>query len=110
MLPRRASNAGWLAAAAAIALVASPAAQGTSSAGQSGATKWSAPRTPWGHPDLQGVWTNSTTTPLERPADLADKAVFTEEERRLRDADVASRVSFDRAGSLPGVGAYNSRP
>jgi hypothetical protein len=53
------------------------------------------------------VWTNSTTTPLERPADLADKAVLTEEERRVRDADVASRTSFDRAGSLPGVGAYN---
>jgi hypothetical protein len=53
------------------------------------------------------VWTNSTTTPLERPADLADKPVLTEEERRKRDADVASRVSFDRAGSLPGVGAYN---
>lgn len=25
-----------------------------------------APRTPWGHPDLRGVWNNSTTTPLER--------------------------------------------
>ena len=24
------------------------------------------PRTPWGHPDLQGLWNNSTTTPLER--------------------------------------------
>ena len=24
------------------------------------------PRTPWGHPDLQGVWNNSTSTPLER--------------------------------------------
>jgi len=53
------------------------------------------------------VWTNSTTTPLERPADLADKAVLTDEERRLRDAKVASQVSFDRAGALPGVGAYN---
>jgi hypothetical protein len=103
MLPRTASKAGWLAAAATVVSLGSPTAQGTSSAGQSP----SAPRTPWGHPDLQGVWTNSTTTPLERPADLADKAVLTEEERRLRDADVASRVSFDRAGSLPGVGAYN---
>jgi hypothetical protein len=53
------------------------------------------------------VWTNSTTTPLERPADLADKAVLTDEERRLRDAKVAAQVSFDRAGALPGVGAYN---
>ena len=29
------------------------------------------PRTPWGDPDLQGIWTNTTTTPLERPAALA---------------------------------------
>ena len=98
MLHTPASKTGWLAAAATVALVRLPAAQGTLP---------SAPRTPWGHPDLQGVWTNSTTTPLERPADLADKAVLTEEERRVRDAEVASRVSFDRAGSLPGVGAYN---
>ena len=101
------SKAGWLAVAAAVALVGSTTAQVTSSAGQPGAGARSGPRTPWGHPDLQGVWTNSTTTPLERPADLADKPVLTEEERRLRDAEVASRVSFDRAGSLPGVGAYN---
>ena len=30
-------------------------------------------RTPWGEPDLQGVWTGSTLTPLERPASLAGK-------------------------------------
>jgi hypothetical protein len=112
MLQRPPSKAGWFAAAAtAVALVAAAGAQGTSSAAQTaprrGASASNAPRTPWGHADLQGVWTNSTTTPLERPADLAEKAVLTEEERRVRDADVASRVSFDRASSLPGVGAYN---
>ena len=37
-------------------------------------------RTAWGDPDLQGIWTNTTTTPLERPEDLADRAVFTPEE------------------------------
>ena len=37
-------------------------------------------RTPWGHPDLQGVWDFRTITPLERPAELAGKAVLTEEE------------------------------
>jgi hypothetical protein len=99
MRQRTASHVGWLAAAATVALVAATAAQGPS--------KSSVPRTPWGQPDLQGVWTNSTTTPLERPADLADKAVLTDEERRLRDAKVASQVSFDRVGALPGVGAYN---
>jgi hypothetical protein len=34
------------------------------------------PRASDGHPDLQGVWDNSTLTPLERPADLADKEFF----------------------------------
>jgi len=106
MRQRTALRAGWLAATA-IALAGSPAAQVTVSGGQRAASASSVPRTPWGHPDLQGVWTNSTTTPLERPADLAEKAVLTEEERRVRDAEVASRVSFDRASSLPGVGAYN---
>src|SRR5579862_1160472 len=33
-----------------------------------------------GHPDLQGMWTNVTITPLERPRDMAGKAYFTPEE------------------------------
>src|SRR5689334_13479646 len=37
---------------------------------------WTAPRTPDGHPDLQGVWTNATITPLERPAEFANKPFF----------------------------------
>ena len=70
MRHRTASTAGWLAAAAAIALAGSPAGQVTLS-GQRGTSTSSVPRTPWGQPDLQGVWTNSTTTPLERPAKTA---------------------------------------
>jgi len=37
-------------------------------------------RTPWGDPDLQGTWTGSTLTPLERPLDLVGKEFLTEEE------------------------------
>ena len=37
-------------------------------------------RAPGGHPDLEGIWTNVTITPLERPRDLAAKAYFTSEE------------------------------
>jgi hypothetical protein len=42
----------------------------------------SLPRTSDGHPDLQGVWDNSTLTPLERPADLADKEFFPDDAAR----------------------------
>jgi hypothetical protein len=37
-------------------------------------------RTPDGQPDLQGIWSNAVLTPLERPADLADKEFLTEQE------------------------------
>lgn len=39
-----------------------------------------APRTPWGDPDLQGYWINATYTPLERPAKLAAKPLYTLQE------------------------------
>ncbi len=49
--------------------------------GQTARTKAQAiPRTPDGHPDLQGIWTNATITPLERPDDLAAKPSLTEKE------------------------------
>ena len=62
----------------------------------------SVPRTPWGAPDLQGVWDFRSLTPMERPDDLADTEVFTAEEaaefseasirRRSRDNDTSGRV------------------
>ena len=54
-----------------------------------------APRTPWGDPDLQGQWTNTTTTPLERPEDLSGKETLTDEELAVRDPEFAARISFD---------------
>lgn len=44
------------------------------------AKTWSAPRTPDGQPDIEGIWTSATITPLERPADLAGKPTLTEKE------------------------------
>ena len=35
------------------------------------------PRTPDGQPDIQGIWTNATLTPLERPPELRNKPFFT---------------------------------
>ena len=39
-----------------------------------------APRTTDGQPDISGIWTNDTLTPLERPARLGDQAFYTEQE------------------------------
>src|SRR5262249_2582806 len=44
------------------------------------AKAWTPTRMPDGHPDLQGIWTYSTLTPVERPRELTDKAFFTEQE------------------------------
>ena len=54
------------------------------------------PRTPWGDPDLQGVWTSATYTPLERPETLADRAFLSEEEA----AELASLVAGDGVDPL----------
>jgi hypothetical protein len=37
----------------------------------------SALATPWGEPDLQGIWTDETDTPLQRPAQYANQEFFT---------------------------------
>jgi hypothetical protein len=50
-------------------------------AGQTPAKPWTPKRTPDGQPDLQGFWSNSSITPMERPAALAGKEFYTEQEQ-----------------------------
>jgi hypothetical protein len=52
-------------------------------------------KTPWGDPDLQGTWTNQTLTPLERPAELAGKAVFTPAEAAAYEAKLRQQNNAD---------------
>jgi hypothetical protein len=70
-----------------------------------------APRTPWGDPDLQGIWSNATITPFERPAALADKEVLTEQEAIELEQQWLKNNNQDRrdgAGTDADVGrAYN---
>jgi hypothetical protein len=71
--------------------------------------KWVQPRTPWGHPDLQGVWNNGTPTPLERPQDLADREFLSEEEWAARAKEVATRAEKRPDDPLADVElAYNN--
>jgi hypothetical protein len=64
-------------------------------AGQSSKT-WVVPRTPDGHPDLQGTWNTSTLTPLERPAEFADKPFLTPQEAKDYEARLLRENNRDR--------------
>src|SRR5262245_12976166 len=55
-----------------------------------------APLTPWGDPDLQGLWTNATVTPFERPTQLAGKEVLTEQEAAQFEQQTAQATNADR--------------
>ena len=57
---------------------------------------WTPPRTPDGQPDLQGTWTNTTITPLERPAELAGKAYLTPAEAAQYEKTTVARQTGDR--------------
>lgn len=48
------------------------------------AKPYTAPKTPDGKPDLQGVWSTLTSVPLERPANLGSKEFYTPEEMAAR--------------------------
>ena len=61
-----------------------------------GQTHSAVPRMLDGHPDLQGIWTNGTITPLERPRELADKPFFTPAEAADYEKQVRERNNGDR--------------
>jgi hypothetical protein len=68
-------------------------------------------RTPWGEPDLQGIWSGDTLTPLQRPARFANKPTLTAAEEAAIIAEVNARPGRDgraEAGTEADVaGAYN---
>ena len=54
-------------------------------------------RTPWGDPDLQGVYTYETATPMERPEQLGDKEFYTEAEIAEMKAELDEQNAARRA-------------
>tara|TARA_B100001123_G_scaffold401666_1_gene488622 strand:+ start:34105 stop:35076 length:972 start_codon:yes stop_codon:yes gene_type:complete len=67
-----------------------------------GGANWTAPRTPDGHADLQGIWTNNSATPMQRPEALGDKAVLTDEELAELQQTVQEFRDNEQAGDLLG--------
>jgi hypothetical protein len=69
-------------------------------------------KTPWGEPDLQGIWMDESDTPLQRPAKYADQEFFTEAQRAELDKERAALLGRDkrveRGTELDVAGAYNA--
>jgi hypothetical protein len=64
-------------------------------------------KTPWGEPDLQGIWTDEFDTPLQRPPRYANQEFFTEEQRADLDktrSAILTRFATEREIN----GAYNA--
>ena len=57
--------------------------------------KWTAPRTPWGDPDLQGTWNNGTITPLERARGAGEKELLSKQEEEDLNAQSDNRAASD---------------
>src|SRR6202049_5215356 len=62
-------------------------------------------KTPWGEPDLQGIWTDEFDTPLQRPAKYANQEFFTEAQRAELDKERTEMLNRRAAGTL--ADAYN---
>ena len=95
-----------------------PAATKNGPAPKKAASRWAAPRTAWGDPDLQGTWNNGTITPLERARGAGEKELLSKDEEaevneqsdtraerrpadRAQDLDLAyDQVWWDRGASI----------
>jgi hypothetical protein len=100
-----------IAVAAGSAAISTPT-PGSAQTPDGSATPSAAPKTPWGEPDLQGIWTDETDTPLQRLAKYKDQEFFTEDQRaeldRLRAAMLARDGRSERGTESDVTGAYNS--
>ena len=67
---------------------------------------WTPPGTPWGDPDLQGIWDFRTITPLERPSQFAGKQVLTDEEAANFEAQENRRLNRDLVDPKKGGAIY----
>ena len=80
--------------AIALLVPAAAAAQGASASNDT----WTTPRTPWDHPDLQGIWTTDweRSVPFERPDEFGERPELTAEEIAGRAADEARALQDDK--------------
>ena len=77
------------------------------SAAQQPDADWTAPMTPWGEPDLQGIWplNHLIGVPLVRPAEFGERRFLTDEEFAAEEASVEARDARFLNGAIPSADA-----
>jgi hypothetical protein len=75
--------------------------QATTAASKAKTAPAAVPRTPDGHPDLQGVWTNNSLTPLQRPKEVNGKEFYTEAELADIQKKQRERLALDDVEGEP---------
>src|SRR5213596_1073413 len=73
-----------------------PTAAKTTAAARTTTKAYTPPKTPWGDPDLQGIWNDATSTPLQRPTGVKSKDVLSDEEAEEFQEQLANDLSRDR--------------
>ena len=74
---------------------AQPAAKPAAKSGATPTKSYTPPKLPWGDPDLQGQWPAASAIPMQRPADLGDRAQLTDDELAKREAQAAQAAARD---------------
>jgi hypothetical protein len=82
-------------AAAAQAPAAKAATPAAKTAAASAQTNWTPPKTSWGDPDLQGQWPATANIPMQRPANLGNRAELTEAELAERENQAKKQAAED---------------
>src|SRR5438552_1203071 len=79
-----------LGALAALIALAVPA-----TAQQAPSKTWTPPKTPWGDPDIQGIWPGNTGVPMQRAANIGERTTLTDQEFAQKEAQAKRQAEAD---------------
>src|SRR5262249_48138164 len=56
---------------------------------------WTPPKTPWGDPDIKGIWPGNVGVPMQRPLNFGERATLTEDELAQKEAQAKRQAETD---------------